>query len=209
MLAQIFQQQQTFLVPISQRKHPIWGQYHTQTSFWGQYYHKRVFCRANNTTQTFCSEISAQLQRMPCLFEIWNKTSSKSNWKQWWVSWASNFKVRAFGKQLIHPTHSLSAQTICAFRVFLFVFFKTACVSHHNILPKLFLFSPLFVTKRWRAWNIPEKYFFLVILVFMFLFHPKVSCVFFAWSLTFVFSSAIRLLFSFSAGGHGLLTASR
>ena len=46
---------------------------------------------------------------MPCLFEIWNKTSSKSNWKQWWVSWASNFKVRAFGKQLIHPTHSLSA----------------------------------------------------------------------------------------------------
>ena len=129
MLAQIFQQQQTFLVPISQRKHPIWGQYHTQTSFWGQYYHKSIFCRANNTTQTFCSEISAQLQRMPCLFEIWNKTLSKSNWKQWWVSWASNFKVRAFGKQLIHPIHSLSAQTICALPVFLFVFQNSLCIA--------------------------------------------------------------------------------
>ena len=173
MLAQIFQQQQTFLGPISQRKHPIWGQYHTQTSFWGQYYHKRVFCRANNTTQTFCSEVSAQLQRMPCLFEIWNKTSSKSNWKQWWVSWASNFKVRAFGKQLIHPTHSLSAQTICALHVFLFVFLK-----HHNILPKLFLFSALFVAKWWKAWNVPKKYF--------------------SWWSWFLCS--IRLLFSFSAG---------
>ena len=73
MLAQIFQQQQTFLVPISQRKHPIWGQYHTQTSFWGQYYHKRVFCRANNTTQTFCSEISAQLQRVPVYLKFETK----------------------------------------------------------------------------------------------------------------------------------------
>ena len=208
MLAQIFQQQQTFLGPISQRKHPIWGQYHTQTSFWGQYYHKRVFCRANNTTQTFCSEVSAQLQRMPCLFEIWNKTLSKSNWKQWWVSWASNFKVRAFGKQLIHPTHSLSAQTICVLYVFLFVIQNSLYIASQYFDQTVSVFST-FCNQTMKGMKYSWEIFFLMILVFMFLFHPKVSCVFFTWSLTFVFSSAIRLLFSFSAGGHGLLTASR
>ena len=102
---------------------------------------------------------SAQLQRMPCLFEIWNKTSSKSNWKQWWVSWASNFKVRAFGKQLIHPIHSPSAQTICVFCAFLFVIQNRLCIASQYFAQTVSVFST-FCNQTMKGMKYSWKIFF-------------------------------------------------